>query len=126
MPANKLRVCVLASKLDTCVPTMSPISPMSSICFTSGIGGWSDLHVVTRGTQIAVRITHIFSDPIEELSALCCGLLQGEPRNMVRLHDEPGATVVIASIYARQKHVAHIEFWTARAGMTSPHAENRH
>ena len=81
------------------------------LLYIRGIHGWSDLHVVTRGTQIAVRITHIFSDPIEELSALCCGLLRGEPRSMARLHDEPGATVVIASIYPEQKHVAHIEFW---------------
>jgi hypothetical protein len=81
------------------------------LLYIRGIGGWSDLHVVTRSTQVTVRITHIFSDPIEELSALCCGLLRGEPRSMVRLHDEPGATVVITSIYTKQKHVAHIEFW---------------
>jgi len=81
------------------------------LLYIRGVHGWSDLHVVTRGTQIAVRITHIFSDPIEELSALCCGLLRGEPRSMARLHDEPGATVIIASICPEQKHVAHVEFW---------------
>ena len=75
------------------------------------VHGWSKLHVVTRETQIAVRITHIFSDPIEELCGLCCGLLHGEPSDMARLHDEPGATVVTASIYAKQRHVARIEFW---------------
>jgi hypothetical protein len=60
-----------------------------------------------------VRITHIFSDPIEELSELCCGLLRGEPRCMARLPDEPGATVIIASIYQGQKHAAQIEFWAS-------------
>jgi hypothetical protein len=41
-----------------------------SVAFTE----WSGLHVVARDTQIAVRITHICSDPIDELSELCCGL----------------------------------------------------
>jgi hypothetical protein len=38
-----------------------------------------------------------------------------ESQCMARLHDEPGATVVIASIYAEQKHVAHVEFWACRS-----------
>ncbi len=80
------------------------------LLYVRRVHGWSDLHVVTRDTQIAVGITHIFSDPIEELSELCCGLLRGD-RCMARLPDEPGLTVVIASIYAEQSHVAHIEFW---------------
>jgi hypothetical protein len=84
------------------------------LLYVRGVHGWSDLHVVTRHPQIAVRISHIFSDPIEELSELCCGLLRGEPRFMARLPDEPGGAVVTASIYAEQKHIAHIEFWTCR------------
>jgi hypothetical protein len=80
------------------------------LLYVRRVHGWSDLHVVTRDTQIAVGITHIFSDPIEELSELCCGLLRGD-RCMARLPDEPGLTVVIASIYAEQRHVAQIEFW---------------
>ena len=35
----------------------------------------------------------------------------GRISSMARLPDEPGATVVVASIFAKQKHVAHIEFW---------------
>jgi hypothetical protein len=98
---------------------MSPEEPPKltdefDLLYIRGRGGWSDLHVVTRDTQITVRITHIFSDPIEELSGLCCGLLRGDPQNMARLHDEPGATVVVVSICAKQKHVAHIEFWACR------------
>jgi hypothetical protein len=96
------------------------------LLYIRGIHGWSDLHVVTRGTQIAVRITHIFSDPIEELSALCCGLLRGEPRSMARLRDEPGATVVIASIYPEQNMWHTLSSGTAQAGMKFPHAEHRH
>jgi hypothetical protein len=76
-----------------------------------GVHRWSDLHVVARDGQIVARITHTFSDPIEELSGLCCGLLRGETQCMTRLHDEPGATILIASIHAKQKHAAHIEFW---------------
>jgi hypothetical protein len=33
---------------------------------------------------------------------------------MARLPDEPGVTVVTASIYAEQKHIAQIEFWACR------------
>jgi hypothetical protein len=84
------------------------------LLYIRGVAGWSDLHVVTRSTQIAMRIAHIVSDPMEQLSTLCCGLLRGEPRNIARLHDEPGATVVITSIYAKQRHVAHLEFWNCR------------
>jgi hypothetical protein len=83
------------------------------LLYIRGVHGWSDLHVVTRETQIAMRITHILSDPIEELCGLCCGLLRGKPRGTARLHDEPGATVVTASIYAEQRYVAHIEFWAS-------------
>jgi hypothetical protein len=90
------------------------------LLYIHGTHGRSDLHVVTRSTQIAVRITHLFSDPIVELPALCCGLLQGEPRSMARLHDEPGATVIITSVYAKQKHVAHIEFWDCQGWDDSP------
>jgi hypothetical protein len=81
------------------------------LLYIRGIHGWSQLHVITRDTQIAVLITRIFSDPIEELSALCCGLLRGEPRSMARLHGEPGATLVITAIHPKQKHVAHLDFW---------------
>jgi hypothetical protein len=84
------------------------------LLYVRGVHGWSDLHIVTRDAQIAARITHIFSDPIQELSELCCGLLRGEPRCMARLPDEPGVTVVTASIYAEQRHIAHVEFWACR------------
>jgi hypothetical protein len=96
---------------------MNPEQPLNltdefDLLYIRGLHGWSDLHVVTRDTRIAVRITHIFSDPIEELCGLCCGLLRDEPQGMARLHDEPGATVLVASIYPKQRHVAHIEIWT--------------
>jgi hypothetical protein len=39
--------------------------------------------------------------------------LRGEPRCIARLSDEPGVTVLVASIYGEQKHVAHIEFWVS-------------
>jgi hypothetical protein len=94
------------------------------LLYVRDIHGWSHLHVVTRDTQIALLITHIFSDPIEELSALCCGLLRGEARGMARLHGEPGATVVITAIHPKQKHVAHIEFWDWRNGRTFPQEEH--
>jgi hypothetical protein len=84
------------------------------LLYVRGIHGWSDLHVVARDTKITVKITHIVSDPIQELSELCCGLLLGEARCLARLHDEPGATVLLASIYPNQKHVAHVEFWACR------------
>jgi hypothetical protein len=94
-----------------CSNDVPNLSDEFDLLYIRGIHGWSLLHVVTPDTQIAVIITHIFSDPIEELSALCCGLLRGEPRSMVRLHGEPGATLVITAIHPKQKHVARIEFW---------------
>jgi hypothetical protein len=81
------------------------------LLYIRGVHGWSELHVVTHEAHITTRITHIFSDPIEELCGLCCDLLQGESSSMARLHDEPGATVAIVSVHAKQKHVGHIEFW---------------
>jgi hypothetical protein len=81
------------------------------LLYIRGVGGWSELLVVTRDTKVAVQITHIFSDPIEVLCELCCALLRGEANGTARLHDEPGATVITASIYPKQKHVVRIEFW---------------
>jgi hypothetical protein len=81
------------------------------LLYVRGVGGWSDLHAVTRHTQISMQITHIFGDPLEELSNLCCSLLRGELCGMARLRDEPGSTVVAASVYAEQRHLAHVEFW---------------
>src|SRR6267142_607137 len=81
------------------------------LLYIRGVHGWSELHAVTCEAHIAVKIAHIFSDPIEELCGLCCGLLRGESSGMARLHDEPGATVAIASVHAEQKHLVHIEFW---------------
>jgi hypothetical protein len=109
-----------------CLNDALNLSDDFDLLYIRGVHGWSDLHVVTRRTQIAVRITHIFSDPMEELSALCCGLLRGESRSMARLHDEPGATVIVASIYPEQKHAAHIEFWDCAGWDDIPHAEHRH
>ena len=90
------------------------------LLYTRGVAGWSDLYVVASHTQIAVGITHIASDPIAELSELCCNLLRGEPQCMARLLDEPGATVVAASVYPTQKHLAHVEFWSCRSWDDSP------
>jgi hypothetical protein len=81
------------------------------LLYVRGAHGWSDLHVVTRDAQITARITHVMGEPIKELSELCCQLLRGESECMARLHDEPGATIVFASVYAKQRHVAHVEIW---------------
>jgi len=72
--------------------------------------GWSVLHVVTSGSQISVPMTHVFSDPTEDLCGLCCELLRRESAR-VHLYDEPGQTVLTASVFARQKHLTRIQFW---------------
>jgi hypothetical protein len=73
--------------------------------------GWSELHVVTRTNSIMVPISHIFSDPIEDLVDLCSALLSGAHRHLTILRDEPGSTVLLASIYPKQKHIVRIELW---------------
>jgi hypothetical protein len=93
-----------------CLKDQPNVTDEFDLLYIRAAHGWSDLHVITRDNRIVVGITHIFSDPVEELSSLCCGLLRGEPQSMARLPDEPGATFVIASIYSTQRHVARIEF----------------
>jgi hypothetical protein len=85
------------------------------LLYVRGVHGWSNLHVVTGDAQTVARITHIFSDSMQELSALCCALLRGEPRCMARLPDEPGVTVVTASNYDDQRHIARIALWACRS-----------
>lgn len=68
------------------------------LLYVCGIGGWSDLYVISPHGKISVRMTHVFGDPIVELSSLCCSLLRGEIRSMARLRDEPGLPLVTASV----------------------------
>lgn len=90
------------------------------LLYIRGVAGWSDLYVLAPNTQISVRVTHIMSDPIAELSELCCRLLRGEPQCMARLLDEPGATIVAASVHPTQKHIVRIEFWSCEGWNGSP------
>jgi hypothetical protein len=73
--------------------------------------GWSELHVVTGTNSVVAPISHIFSDPIEDLADLCSALLSGADRHLTILHDEPGSNVLLASIYPKQKHIVRIELW---------------
>src|SRR4051794_23014636 len=90
------------------------------LLYVRGIGGWSDLYVVTPRGQISIRMTHVSGDPMEELSNLCCSLLRGENNGMARLRDEPGSTVIMASIHVEQRHLARLECWDCRSWDDSP------
>jgi hypothetical protein len=94
--------------------TIPIVTDEFDLLYIRGVFGWSDLHALTRHNRITARITHIFSDPIEDLSNLCCALLRGEPQSIARLCDEPGSTVLTASIYAEQRHLTRIQFWAGQ------------
>ncbi|WP_257166977.1 hypothetical protein [Bradyrhizobium sp. SRS-191] len=81
------------------------------LLYVRGIGGWSDLHLITPRGQISIQITHVSGDPVIELSNLCRSLLRGEASGFARLRDEPGSMVVTGSVHREQRHLARVECW---------------
>ncbi len=70
--------------------------------------GWSDLVVLHEHDVHQFNITHIFSDPLGDLIALCTDLLKGADACDVRLPDEPGATLIEVRRHADQRHIVSV------------------
>jgi hypothetical protein len=82
--------------------------------------GWSDLHVLSGSTKLEIGISHVFSNPIVDLIGLCKALLLGQQSCSVTLRDEPGETVIEASVYPSQRHVIRVEIWWPAQGKKPP------
>lgn len=90
------------------------------LVYICGIHGWSSLYIIMSGKFLAIRITHISSDPIGDLIHFCEDILQGKDTSLINLHDEPGSTLITASVIKSQRHLIHVEFWSCPENTLSP------
>ena len=67
------------------------------------------MYLIVGGKIHEFQITHVMSDPIEELIDLCASLIDRRDC-WIRLHDEPGATLIQATVNQAQKHLVDLSF----------------
>ncbi len=71
--------------------------------------GWGDLVVLVGDDLHRFQVSHVFSDPIAELMALCVALLKGEESHSVRLPNEPGEALIEVARHADQRHIVSVK-----------------
>lgn len=91
------------------------------IVYVLGRHGWSDLYLIVSGKVHAFRLTHVMCEPMEELIGLCRSLIE-RGDCWIRLHDEPGATLVKASINREQRHLVDLEVLVSQGWEATPEA----
>ena len=72
-----------------------------------GTHGWTDLYLIISGKVHAYLISHVMSDPLEEMISLCNALIDRSD-SWIRLHGEPGATLVRTTVDRRQRHLVEL------------------
>ncbi|WP_444905029.1 hypothetical protein ACJJIU_10045 [Microbulbifer sp. CnH-101-E] len=61
------------------------------LAFSFGEYGWSDFRIWTKEEHIEIGMTHIFSNPLEEMFSAFTELLKGIKSTYIMWFDEPGA-----------------------------------
>ena len=56
--------------------------------------GQSDLVLFIMEEEISIRISHLFANPLEELTRLALAILGGQSSCVMRLHDGTGSVVI--------------------------------
>ena len=92
------------------------------LLYALGEPGWSELHILCGREWLGVPIVRVAADPIADLIALCHALLRGEDSYQLRLHDEPGSTVIRVATLPGQRHVARFEIWLCNNDRDEPPA----
>ncbi len=83
--------------------------------------GWSDLYLIVSGEIHEFVITHIMSDPIEDLIGLCSSIIDRSDC-WIRLYGEPGATLVKVTSNRDQKHLVDLSIFGSDNWERSPEA----
>jgi len=80
------------------------------LVYALGKHGWSDLYLIISGEVHEFRITHVMSDPMDDLIDLCSSLLDRRDC-WIRLCDEPGATLITTTINRQQRHLVDLSIF---------------
>ena len=91
------------------------------LVYVLGKHGWSDLYLIVGGKVHEFQITHVMSDPIEELIDFCASLIDRRDC-WIRLHDEPGATLIQATTNRAQRHLVDLSVFSSDGWDATPEA----
>jgi hypothetical protein len=71
--------------------------------------GWGELVVLVGDDVHRLEVSHVFSDPVADLMALCVALLKGADSHTVRLPNEPGEALIEIARHADQRHIVAVK-----------------
>lgn len=89
------------------------------LLYSLGKHGWSDLYLIVQRKVHKFRITHIFSDPLDDFIDLCRALIDSQDY-WIRLFDEPGATLINVAVDKNQTHLVELSVFEVASWESAP------